>query len=247
MRAIQLVDKQKDIVDVLDGQVLSKHERSLGRLLGSIYYAPMQAELMEMRSPKFISQEEQFTQQAQRHELALPHLAYMPTFSANRVIEGEHTDWVLMNLKDDPLFQAAGNRLIAPKAVERKLQAIQKAGLDIPALFIGHEVQKGVLTQDNNELLKQIAPPVSHTQEQRLQMLNIGSNSFWRGVGIASVAALAGIGLAAGAVVGAGALTVGMAAGLDPVLFALLIDPETSSNGEYLAAWHYIAHWHWDE
>lgn len=248
MKSIQVIDKKEAARRVFQGNIVSEHESSLARLMDSIYHAPMQQELAAMRSQSLIAQEKQFQKKAQQLGLQLPHIAYMPTFPGVQVIEGDGTDWVLMNLLEDPLYQAAGNRLIAPKQVRRTINTVKGAGFPPAALFIGHEVPQNVNIKDPEMLLRNIAPPLTRNQERRLSMLNQGIGAFWTGVGAISLAAAAGAGLMAGAVAGtAGALTIGMAAGLDPVLFLLLIDPETQSKGEYLASWYYLAHWTWDE
>jgi len=155
-------------------------------------------------------------QQTQRliseNGLSVPFLGYAPLFTGTKVYSGKDSDWALMNLSSDPLFRTQGNNLYAPLSVVNDVQSVVKVGINLDAIFIAHEIPKGVLKSGEEVPVDLIAPAPSMKVQRRLSFLERTSRAWWKLVTGTSVGAVA-VPVAAGAVtVIAGTALVGAAA-----------------------------------
>jgi hypothetical protein len=167
-------------------------------------------------------------------DLPIRYLGASPTFDGTRLFSGSQTDWAMMNLADDPLFQKG--KLPLPRNVRVSLQQARKAGIEFDNLVIAHELPKGSLKQGQHMPLELVAPPPPKRMARRLAVLDMASAAIW---GSAVVAVAAPLALAS--------FAVGMAS-LDPVLFGQHIDPNvTDHRGQPIALYYYLTHWTWNE
>lgn len=133
------------------------------------------------------------------NNLGIRFLGYAPVFSETKLYLGKDSDWAVMNLCQDPLFQSNGNKMYAPLAVVEEVKAVVKAGIDFDAIVIAHEVQKGSLKQGERVPVELIAPPPSIKVQRRLNFIERTVAAWWKFIPKASVASVA-VPAAAGAV-----------------------------------------------
>lgn len=145
----------------------------------------------------------------------------------------------------DPLVAQDGGLIRAPKSVRRKLQALEKHGIDPDRLWILREMP-GVWRPGETPPRMMALETAETARSKHLQHLQVGAAAFAVGKGLLYVAGAAVV-AAAGVTVAAGAITVGavtmapLAGGLDPILLAGLDDPKTGAVcWTILAAWDEI-------
>lgn len=203
---------------------------------------------------------------ATQHALPVQFLGYREPFQEPIIFRTRSRDWVITPLRADPLFRHYGNRLYAPDWVVRRVQAMVRAGLDFDDIYIAHELPDGSdLTRD--DLLDLIKPPPPASKRWRLEMLDMLVIAWWHVVR-GAIGTTISLSTFAGRVLLSSALLALNASGallddasrralaaeqrrpvleadignLDPILFGVLLDAESST-----AMWFYIAHWHWGE
>lgn len=169
-----------------------------------------------------------------------------PVFAGTRLYPGADSDWVLLNLTEDPLFYSSGERLVMPGTVIEDLTEVLAAGIDFDAVFIAHELPKDNLKPGQPVPLELIAPPPPPAMSRRLNRLNRMNQMVWN-----SLAAAAGTALEATTAVVTAAGTVAatsimLLASYDPILFGIYLDKEHSVNGHPIGLWYYLSHWTWD-
>lgn len=155
-------------------------------------------------------------QQTQRliskNDLSMSFLGYAPLFSGTKVYAGKDSDWALMNLSLDPLFRSQQNNLYAPLSVVNEVQSVVNTGINLDAIFIAHEVRKGVLKSGEDVPLELITPVPSPKVARRLNFLARTSAFWWKAVTRTSVGAVAVPAAAGAAAVIAGTSLIGTAA-----------------------------------
>ena len=202
---------------------------------------------------------------ATQADLPLQFLGYQPVFSDTKIYHGPNTDWVMMNLTQDPLFQAQGQKLYAPAQARQDLMNLVAAGLVFDAIFIAHEIPPGSVLPDDQVPLAALMPPLPHQTAQNLAFLDRSQQGFWHGIAKGTALALALPVLAAGALaVAAGAVVLGAAAmaisavglvvlavgapvivgmNFDPVILGVQFDPDAQDQSP--ALWYHLTNWHW--
>lgn len=185
---------------------------------------------------------------AYQHNVPIRHLGYALPFSSPRLFQGHQSDWVLMNVTEDPAYIYSRNRLIVPKTVLRDLKHYTSLGFDFDAVFIAHELPKGAMQVGERVPIEYILPPPPDTKVQRLAALDRITSSFMRQVYRASASAITGALLApllvGGVVLGAATGALGAVTGLDPILVGLRLD-RSSPTPLPVASWYYLTHWIW--
>jgi len=173
--------------------------------------------------------------QAVRSRLPVRYLGSMPVFGGHRVYSGSRTDWVLLNVADDPLL---GDRhgFPIPEHILKELRRTARE-IDFDAVFVAHEVPRGAIAEDRPLPAEAVLPPPPRT----VQGLSAGLGA--AGVVLWSFAALppVGSGLLASLLAGATALLGG--ASLDPVLLGVVTAPNRPADPGEPAAWFYLGHW----
>ncbi len=203
---------------------------------------------------------------AEQHALPVQFLGYREPFREPIIFHTRSRAWVITPLRADPLFRYYGNRLYAPDRVVTRVRAMVRAGLDFDDIYIAHELPENAdLTRDN--LLDLIKPPPPFGGRWRQDMLDTLVTAWWHVVKGAigatiSLGSKGAKGLLSGALLtlnASGALLTGASrralvveqrraaleadiGSLDPILFGVLLDDESST-----AMWFYIDHWQWGE
>ena len=177
--------------------------------------------------------------------LEVEFLGVEPLFSQPRIYGEGTSPWVLCPAAADPLIQAG---LPIPAVQRRRLDAIVKAGMDFPHLYLAHEVTEGrshlrerpsfehcrTLTEDETKrlIVRPDAPAATRKSAKRVDQVA-------RGVG-------RGIGLAAtGAAIAVAAPLALLADGLDPAVLGVLTLPGSGHKPGTPAAWFLLARWDW--
>lgn len=220
---------------------------------------------LEDLSPALLARYQKTQDLATQANLPVQFLGYQPVFSDTKLYHAGQTDWVLMNLTQDPLFQAQGQKLYAPAQVRQDLHNLTAAGLVFDAIFIAHEIPSGSVLPDDQVPLAALMPPLPHQTAQNLAFLDRSQQAFWhwtaKGTALAlalPVLAAGALAVAAGAVVlgaaalaisavglvvlGIGALAIGVT-GLDPVILGVQFDPDAQDQSP--ALWYHLTDWHW--
>ncbi|MFN8525628.1 MAG: hypothetical protein U0821_21230 [Chloroflexota bacterium] len=165
-------------------------------------------------------------------------LGTMPLFAGHRVYHGKKTDWVLLNLADDPLFQDRQGFPIPRRVLEDLKRMEGKVHFD--ALFVAHEVQRGAVIEERPVPLEALQPAPPRVSAERSRGLGDLSQVLW---------ALATTPFVLGAVGGSLIATVASVAGtasvfaMDPVLLGVVVPPDEAPREQSEAAWFYLSHW----
>jgi hypothetical protein len=176
-----------------------------------------------------------------------------------QLISRSDSDWVIVPITEDPLFVETNRRFPMPKAILAQLHNYKKKGLQFEGIYVGHEIEPGVLKPGQSVTLDLIKPPPAPVVHQRLSSLSSKAQNAWQvlgGIGtdaarIAGWAAMIGlaapiaVGVGAGVAVGASLPFIAAAITYDPILFGLHIDRSVIVYGRPLAAWYYLTHWDW--
>jgi hypothetical protein len=119
--------------------------------------------------------------------LPIAFMGYVPTFSGTKVMRGKSSDWLTMNLKEDPSYILNHNRLVAPKHVAKLLWAMDELGHRFDAIFISHEIPKNSYKLNGSPPLEYLLPPASAVKAERLTKLDNALGTFWDEIGRAHV------------------------------------------------------------
>jgi hypothetical protein len=180
---------------------------------------------------------------ARANGINLPFLGYSPVFSETKMYFGEASDWALMNLNNDPLFNSQKNKLYAPKSVLAEIRTAVKAGIQLDSIYIAHEVPKGKLQLGKKISAELLAPPPSAKVQRRLNFIEKATRLWWKYVAEISAGAIVAPVAIAGAV--AASPFAALSAGLDPVLLGVQFDPRWTHKGQPIGIWYYITAWDW--
>lgn len=197
--------------------------------------------LLDRRSSKVV-------ERAREAGVPITYLGMTPLFAETRAYAGPQTDWVISPVTD--LSDA-----IVSQAQRTALQRLVDAGIDVPMIYIAHEVPKGKLTiPDSGKPTPQAAtidqaaadaavgpvPPlagasaladrIGHNSQRLLQVLAMA-------IPIAGAIVAAPFVLAGAAVAAVGALA------LDPIVFGVI--PAGPPTPGQPAAWYILAQWDW--
>ncbi len=164
-------------------------------------------------------------------------LGEYPLFRNMKLIRGSVSDVAIVPADLDPLY--IGGTFLLPRNVNRRMKAIQKAGVPTELLYtyIAHEVPHGSVDEYGPLSLSVVQPPVPPVQHRTAHMLGRIAHALTSTVAgsmrTVSKSSLYGVGL-----VGMGASAVS-AVLLDPLIFGAIAD-------EYgLATWFLLAQWAW--
>lgn len=193
---------------------------------------------------------------ARKHDLTVAFMGYAPTFNGVHIHRAAHTDWAVMPVAKDPLYQSWGRSLYVPPAVLEDMERVWDAGINFDAVFIAHEIPAGSVEAGEPIPLELIQPPPPPSTARYLNQLEAVSKAYWQAMPrlltMPVVAPLVLGGLALGAAVAVavgGAVALGAAAitatAYDPILFGLYVDKSRQVNGQSLALWYYLTHWYW--
>jgi len=191
----------------------------------------------EMRNPpaSLVRKHYEIEGLSRARQLPVRFLGYALLFSEPRVYRGAQSDWVMVNLKNDPLYYSNGERLIIPAAVCKDLKLILEAGINFDAMYIAHEISKGSLKERSSIPLELVAPP----PPLAIQDLERKSQRWWGGIGGFLNTFVE---IFSPAVIFENALEY-----RDPVLFGVLIDQSWRRNDRLMGMWYYVTSWRWPQ
>jgi hypothetical protein len=170
--------------------------------------------------------------------LGLRKLWSAPLFAGQRLIAGKRSDWLLVNLAEDPLFHDPDGFPV-PGSVLKQIRAIAMAGVDFDALYVAHELPLGIARPGRLITREQLAPPASTTALRRARALGGVSAALWSAFA-APLRLLSRLGAA-------GATSADAPTRLDPVLFGVIVAPGSTPAPGVPATWYYIAHWDYSD
>ena len=203
-------------------------------------------------TPSALVQQHTKTQLAsQNNQLQVEFLGYAPVFTGTHLFPAEKTDWVMMNLVNDPLYYTNGNRLIVPTVVKEKLDRILATGINFDAIYIAHEIPGGQVMPGEDVPLELIAPPPPPAVVKRSRELGRSSQSLWSFVQ-ESLSKLAVVGKYATttlalAPIAVASVPIALAATLDPILFGVNFEKTWRVDNQMVGMWYYLTHWYWPE
>lgn len=192
---------------------------------------------------------------ASSDNLPLRYFANAPLFDGHRLYQTDSDDWVLMPIEDDPLFQYFKDKLYVPEKNIAEIEAVTNAGIDFDRIYIAHELPDNADFKDGRVSARSIAPAPSIIAQRQANQLNQQTNTLWKRTSqtvetmskmVAGIATIA-VGTAVAVVAAPATLTLGLAAGLDPILFGVNLTPDFTNEGQQIGEWFYITHWFWNE
>lgn len=180
--------------------------------------------------------------------LPVPYLGVTPLFLGHRVYRALTCEWVLTPVAEDPLYHDRDGYPI-PRAILRHLKAIQRAGIEFDALYVAHEVERGVVREGGPIPLEAIMPPPPRAVQEVSRKLGNAAGIAWE----IAAAPLAVSAMACGAMVAAGlvalplvAAAASMCAMGDPILFGAVVAPGKPVRVGEPAAWFLLAAWNYE-
>ena len=160
-------------------------------------------------------------------------LGHAPLFAGTLIMPGEFTDWAIMNLGDDPLWNSDDGFPI-PERVLRHLSVLHQAGQDFDTLVVAHEIPAGGYKTGDTIPLELVMPPPPKQGAQTAHLLGQLGNLAWFWAGLPLIGAAAAL-----------AIPVAFLVGLDPILFGARVYPGTPVRSGEPANWFYLCHWQW--
>jgi hypothetical protein len=106
---------------------------------------------------------------AEKLNLDIQPLGFHKVFDNLLLIEKEKSDWVVMPLEQDPLFE---KKFPVPFEALKRLERISEGGIDFNLLYVAHEIKKGSIKEGSYQELKAVlAPPPPLEIEEFSEML----------------------------------------------------------------------------
>jgi hypothetical protein len=173
-------------------------------------------------------------------DLPVRYLGTMPLFAGHRVYAGASTDWVVLNLADDPLFHDRHGFPI-PGRVLDDLRRVERS-LEFDALFVAHEVPRGAVVEDRPIPREALLPPGPRPVVQQSERFGEAARLLW-----ALAAAPLVLSGAAAALVASATAAMGAGLALDPILLGVVVAPERSPEPGEPAAWFCLGRWVYGE
>jgi hypothetical protein len=131
-----------------------------------------------LRYPTLYMRQQRALAKAARAKLHLYRVGYMPLFTGHRVYQTTQTDWVVLNVAEDPLLQHP-DKFPIPRKPRAQLQVLLDAGIEFDAIFIAHEVAPGSVREDLPLPLAAILPPPPKETLALTEKLGNVSSALW--------------------------------------------------------------------
>ena len=189
-----------------------------------------------MLKPALLKRTRALMERATSAGLPLRYLGAMPLFDKHRVYHGETTDWVVMNLAQDPLMDDRDGFPVPAENLEQ-LWAVHCAGIEFSGLYIAHEVAAGSVQQDKRIRRRDVAPPAPRAVVKQSAQMGKASNALWT-IAMPFVEPRT-------AIEGAKQVAIALEK-VDPVLFGVVIAPRQKFKEGQDATWFYIGNWTFD-
>jgi hypothetical protein len=195
--------------------------------------------------PALYDRAEAILQRSSQENLPMPYLGTMPLFAGHRLYEGQLSDWVLVNLAEDPLFHDRDGFPV-PKLVLEHLWTIKTAGIEFDALYVAHETEKGAIQPGEPLTSEPLLPPPPQSVVQLSNQLGGVSEALWAAAAVPLALATVGVAVvAAGALVAAPVVAMAAVSCMtgDPILLGTLVAPGRSVRVGEPACWFYLGAW----
>jgi len=191
--------------------------------------------------PELLRREQTLLAAGQRAGLALEPLGTAPLFAGHRLYPAQPHSWLLANLADDPLCQHVDGYPV-PRAVLRRLQRLHRAGVEVDALYVAHELEPGRVAPGEPLRLEQLEPPSSAAAIAQARRLSSVVRWAWAMALLPLAASAIALGTATVAAVGLRA----SAPALDPILFGAIIAAGRPVAPGEPARWLILDRWLYD-
>lgn len=178
-------------------------------------------------------------QRIEQTGLSLVHAFNAPLFTGERRFPSPEygREWRFMPIDEDPLYNRPEG-FPFPDEILRELERMERAFIDVDTFYVAHEVEllpEGRAEPTTLALLQ--PPPPMRVVEQSSQMGNL-AQQVQRVASLPFLGALAG--LTAMVAVPAGLASLAL---LDPILFAVVAEPDQPFGPGTVGAWFYVGHW----
>lgn len=164
-------------------------------------------------------------------------LGFHTLFDHILLVEANGSDWLVFPMEKDPIYLS--RKFPMPSHVRDSLKSVDRAGAHFDAIYIAHELPKGVARTGNEaEILKIIAPPPPKDVAQLSANLGRASLGLLFGA-FAAIEGAAVTGLALGTIAAAASLFI-----LDPVILGAVASDESAGPGDP-AVFFFLTSWEW--
>jgi hypothetical protein len=191
-------------------------------------------------SPAFTARQQEVITRSQQAGLAVRYVCTLPLFRGHRLHHSTHRDWVFVNLRDDPL-STDPDGFPVPERVLRRLQRMRASGIAFDAIYVAHEVAPGSVPARGPLRREMLLPPPAAVARRQARQIGQASRMLWM---FGTLPLLVSGVIASVITVGAAAPIV---AGLDPILFGAVVDPQRAAVAGEPAAFFYLDHWAYDD
>jgi hypothetical protein len=197
--------------------------------------------------PALYDHAEAILERSSQENLPVPYLGTMPLFAGPRLYEGQLSDWVLVNLAEDPLFHDRDGFPV-PRLILEHLCAIDTAGIEFDALYVAHETEKGAIKLREPLTRESLLPPPPQAVAQLSDRLGRVGEAVW--VVAATPLVLATVGttaMASGALVAASVVAMAAAACMtgDPIVLGTVVAPGRPVRVGEPACWFVLGAWNY--
>lgn len=150
-----------------------------GNVMGALALAPTAHNLPTTVPERLLAEHSRTLLVADKHRLPLMFVGYGPAFSGVKFFRRPGTDWVLMNVTEDPLYYKAGEKILMPPHVIKVFNDITEV-VRFDRYYIAHEIPHGVAENNHEQLLRALLPPPPPATMQNIQALERGTDAVYR-------------------------------------------------------------------
>lgn len=196
-------------------------------------------------TPALEARGEAFMQQAQSHGLNLAPAAVAPLFAGTVDVPMGQSVMRGMPLADDPTWRTGGDFPV-PAAVRTQIKRMQPLKKVVATYYIFHDLPREVAALPHEYALPYMVPPPPASRLREAKALGDLTDVVGK-FGVGALVAGGALALGAATVATGGAALVGALAlsalALDPVVMAVLVDPQQGLRPGAPALWVPVAAW----
>lgn len=113
---------------------------------------------------------------SKKADVEIKTLGFHKVFDHLVLIERASSDWVIMPVNRDPLYQ---NRFPVPRVILERLTQVSEAGIDFDCLYTAHEIPPGLLENGSETDLRSVLTPPSLGEAEALSEALGESSRSW--------------------------------------------------------------------
>ncbi|MCU0490192.1 MAG: hypothetical protein MUD01_01190 [Chloroflexaceae bacterium] len=189
--------------------------------------------------PGLLERRDALVRHSREANLGLRSVGMLPLFSGHQLHPGSERDWLLVNLRDDPLWHDRDG-LPLPRRVMTRLEQLAAHGIEFDQFYLAHELPPGAFAAGDQLTFSVVAPPPPAPVVRLSQRLGRLSQVC---TAVMAAPLLASWGLASWL----RPLASEISFSLDPILFGAVLGPEQTLAEGTTAAWFYLDHWVYNE